>query len=289
MASKYGKETYKKVTIRSNETTPLEVFNGAGTALMSLSSAGALTTAAGISQGTETITSTSASALAVGRQGATDPVLKVDASTASVATGVSITGAAAVGGVAVAAISSGADEALTINAKGTGTIGIGSVSTGAVTITPATTISGALNYRRQVTDTGGAFAVPIVLTAAQSGRVLLCDDAAGLDFTLPAIGASDIGIFFDFFVTVTITSNSYRMTAGAADLLFGSVWISDFDTANTGTYFTADGTDDLIFTMNGSTTGGKKGSWVRFTATSATQWFVQGVVFGDGALATPFS
>jgi hypothetical protein len=92
-----------------------------------------------IAGGTTTITSTSASALTVGRQGATDPVLKVNAATGSVATGISITGAAATGGVAVAAISSGTDEALTINAKGSGAIGIGSVSTGAVTITPALT------------------------------------------------------------------------------------------------------------------------------------------------------
>ena len=42
------------------------------------------------------------------------------------------------------AIDSGADTNLTMNAKGTGTIGIGSVSTGAVTITPVTTITGAL-------------------------------------------------------------------------------------------------------------------------------------------------
>lgn len=151
------------------------------------------------------------------------------------------------------------------------------------------TIVGATNYKRQVTDTGGAFATPIVLTSAQSGRVILLDDAAGLDFTLPAIGASDVGMFFDFYCTVTLSSNSYRMTAATGDLLFGAVWIADFDTANTGTYFAADGSDDLIFTMDGSTKGGKKGTWVRFTATSATQWFVQGTLFGDGSLATPFS
>lgn len=93
--------------------------------------------------GATSITSTSASALVVGRQGATDPVLKVVASTASVATGVSITGAAAAGGVAVAAISSGTNENLTLDAKGSGTITIGSVSTGAITISRATTINGA--------------------------------------------------------------------------------------------------------------------------------------------------
>lgn len=66
------------------------------------------------------VTSTASSAIAVGRQGSTNPVLQVDASTSSVATGVKVTGAAAGGGVAVAAISSGSNEALSINALGTG-------------------------------------------------------------------------------------------------------------------------------------------------------------------------
>lgn len=160
---------------------------------------------------------------------------------------------------------------------------------GTLDVTGATTLGGAVNFKRQVTDTGGAYATPIVLTAAQSGRVLLVDDAAGLDFTLPAIAAGDIGVHFLFCVTVTVTSNNFRVTAAAGDLLFGGFWISDFDTANTGAYFAADGSDDLVMTMDGSTKGGKKGTWVEFIATSATQWFVRGEAFGDGSLATPFS
>jgi hypothetical protein len=87
--------------------------------------------------GATTHTSTSADALTVGRQGATAPVLKVNAATASVATGVSITGAAAAGGVAVAGISSGTNENLTIDAKGSGTLSLNTVATGAVVL-PAT-------------------------------------------------------------------------------------------------------------------------------------------------------
>lgn len=160
---------------------------------------------------------------------------------------------------------------------------------GTLDVTGASALAGAVNFKRQVTDTGGAYATPVVLTTAQSGRVLLVDDAAGLDFTLPAIAAGDIGTHFQFAVTVTITSNNFRVTAASGDLLFGALWMADFDTANTGAYFTADGTDDLVLTMNGSTTGGKKGTWVEFIATSATQWFVKGNAFGDGSLATPFS
>lgn len=164
--------------------------------------------------------------------------------------------------------------------------------TGDLAVTGTSSLSGAVNYKRQVTDTGGAYATPIVLTAAQSGRVVLVDDAAGLDFTLPAIAAADIGMHFKFLVTVTVTSNNFRVTAAAGDLLQGGLWTVDFDdvyTAPQAVFLEPDGSDDLVMTMNGSTTGGKRGTVVEFIATTATQWFVTGISVGDGVLATPFS
>lgn len=101
---------------------------------------------------TSTITSASASALAVGLNGATNPALQVDASTASSATGIKVKSAAVTGGAAVSVVSSGTNEPLTIDAKGSGTVTIAGTSTGAVTITPATTITGAL------TNTGATYA-----------------------------------------------------------------------------------------------------------------------------------
>lgn len=75
-----------------------------------------------------------ASALAVGANGATNPVLKVDTNTASVATGVEVIGAAAAAGVAVRAISSGTDESLTLDAKGAGVVTIAGTSTGGMKV-----------------------------------------------------------------------------------------------------------------------------------------------------------
>jgi len=161
-----------------------------------------------------------------------------------------------------------------------------------VVIGDALSVTGVANYKRQVTDTGGAFATPIVLTTAQSGRVIKLDDAAGLDFTLPAIATADIGTWFRFVCTVSITSNSYRFTAQSGDLLKGGVWMVDFDAAYTapqGVFLEPDGSDDLIMTLNGTTTGGKIGTDIEFLAVSATEWFVSGIVAGDGVLATPFS
>src|ERR1700721_1209618 len=78
--------------------------------------------------GATTLTSTSANALSVGANGATNPVFNVNAATSSVATGVQVTGAAAGSGVALLVISSGTNEAATIDTKGTGTLGLQTVS-----------------------------------------------------------------------------------------------------------------------------------------------------------------
>lgn len=94
-----------------------------------------------VASGANTITSTSANALAVGSQGATNPVLNVDASTASTATGLNLKGAAAAGGMAVTVISSGTNENLSIDAKGSGTITLNGTATGGITLTRATTMS----------------------------------------------------------------------------------------------------------------------------------------------------
>jgi len=219
----------------------------------------------------QTITAATSSALAVGANGATNPVLQVDTATASVATGLKITGAAAAGGVALVAISSGTNEDLSIDAKGTGLVNIAMAST-----------STGLRHKRSVLASSGN----TTMTSAMSGSVMLLD-GAGTDYTLPAIGAGDIGMTFLFVATIISTSQS--ITAGAGDLLTGGVVIADVGAAGTD-FFAPDVSDDLVLTMNGTTTGGVAvGSWVQYTAISATRWFVQGVLCGSGTLATPFS
>lgn len=151
--------------------------------------------------------------------------------------------------------------------------------------------------KRTVVDTGGAFATPIVLTAADSGKTYLLDDAAGLDFTLPAIAAGTIGMTFRFLLQTEVTSNSYRITAGeATDLFLGHILMVDKDTA-TGdanaliSLFRPDGSDDDALTIAGAddTTGALIGGAVTFEAITATRWFVTGVLIGDGSLATVFA
>jgi hypothetical protein len=92
-----------------------------------------VTPAIGAATGTSLIlTGTSATIFSAGRQGATTPVLNLDASAASSATGINIAATAAGSRALVSALSSGTDEGLSIDAKGSGTIRLGATSTGAV-------------------------------------------------------------------------------------------------------------------------------------------------------------
>lgn len=131
--------------------------------------------------GAHTITSSSANTIAAGRQGSTNPVLQVDASTASVATGLKIKGAAAAGGLALSVITSGTNENLTVDAAGSGTITLGGTSTGAITLTRATTMSAALTY-------GG---VTLSNSVQGTGSMVLSTNAA---LTTPNIGTPSAGV-----------------------------------------------------------------------------------------------
>ncbi|RYG56453.1 MAG: hypothetical protein EON56_04110, partial [Alphaproteobacteria bacterium] len=87
--------------------------------------------------GTLEVMSTSANALVVGPNGVTNPALKINASTASAVTGLSVTSAAAGGGVTLSALSSANDEKLLLTSKGNAHLTLQSGSaTSAVILAP---------------------------------------------------------------------------------------------------------------------------------------------------------
>lgn len=79
-----------------------------------------------------TITSSSANAFTVGRQGTTNPAFNVACNVATCVTGINIIARAAGAGVDIVATSSGTDENLTIDAKGAGSITLNGTATGGV-------------------------------------------------------------------------------------------------------------------------------------------------------------
>lgn len=107
---------------------------------------------------------------------------------------------------------------------------------------------------------------------------------AGLTVTLPA--SSGNGDVYEIFVPVTVTSNNYIIqVANATDILAGAVHLT---TDIAGTSMPTSTTSDTI-TMNGTTTGGLRGSWLRFKDVSTGFWALEGGIICTGTEATPFS
>ncbi len=139
--------------------------------------------------GATTITSTSATALAVGRQGTTSPVFTVDASTSTNVTGIKITGAASGAAVAVVVTSSATDEALTINAKGSGTISLGATSTGNLLIGTNVTMADAKNVVINAT-TGTKFGTATTAKIGFFNATPVTQPAANADVSTGAAGGT---------------------------------------------------------------------------------------------------
>lgn len=121
------------------------------------------------------------------------------------------------------------------------------------------------------------------LTASDSGKTFLLDQAAGSVVTLPTPSE---GIWYRFIVSVSVTSNNHIIGGSAGEFLLGSI-IMGIDATDTNESQALDGATHLTLTMNGSTTGGLQGTVLDFVGVSSTQWGVSGSVIGSGVLATP--
>ena len=162
-------------------------------------------------------------------------------------------------------------------------------------ISDGTTAGGAplvLNTLRNV----AAFTASTTLTVAQSGSVITGNAAAGMTVTLPA---AEAGLQFSIHVGTTITSNAFTITgATASDVMQGQLISNDFTDLGTLTImnenvatvaFDQPAADDHQLVMDGTTKGGKLGSYVNCVAISAAIWHVDGFLSSDGSLATCFT
>lgn len=135
------------------------------------------------------------------------------------------------------------------------------------------------------------FYQPIAVTASTTlrsevhgGTTVVVNAAAGATLTLPASDGK--GTTFTIFVGTTITSNNLIIqVANATDIMQGVIGIA---TDAAGVTCPTAATSDTI-TMNGSTTGGVKGSYVVLTDVASGVWEVSGGLVSTGAEATPFS
>lgn len=144
-----------------------------------------------------------------------------------------------------------------------------------------------------------SFAQPVIsgsgatrtLNETESGSVVLLDRAAGIVVTLPV--APKVGTFFDFVVTTSVTTNSYKVITGSGtEILIGGYTNVDTDTTNAVAVFTGNNSTHIAVTQaaaSTNSTGGLVGSKLRFTCLSSTRWMVEGIVMGAGSPATAFA
>ena len=136
------------------------------------------------------------------------------------------------------------------------------------------------------------FMQPITVTAAttltqeaHAGNIVVLNSTTGRIITLPAsTGKGDV---YTLHILVSVSSGSHVLvvSAGTTDAFNGGVSIS---TDVAGITMLAS-TDSDTITMNGTTTGGLVGSWLRVTDVSAGKWMLEGFLCSSGAEATPFS
>jgi len=126
------------------------------------------------------------------------------------------------------------------------------------------------------------------LLAGESGALCLFNVAAGVVYTLPAIGANDIGMFFDFSVTVTGTG-SYSIDTDAATTFIGGGLHLVSTTPNQADFFPATIASTVSIDLDSVTTGENVGGYFKMVAISTTEWTVGGHAVGVGTMATPFA
>lgn len=125
----------------------------------------------------------------------------------------------------------------------------------------------------------------VSLAVTQSGAVIAA--AAAEDYTLPAITATEAGVWFEFFVVTLATS--LTITTASGDVFIGGATIMSTSAGAENDAFSAGATDNTI-TLNGTTSGGIVGSWIRVVANKAgTGWLTHANLIGSGTIVTPFS
>ena len=129
--------------------------------------------------------------------------------------------------------------------------------------------------------------IPVVLTADQSGALVVFGNAEGGEYELPA---AEAGLWFEFVATVSVTSTElYTVKCATGDFIKGITVGGNLTIGASGDVFTADGSTHLGITENGSTTGGLIGGSFVLTAISDTLWVLtQAVQMGSGTNETPF-
>ena len=128
-------------------------------------------------------------------------------------------------------------------------------------------------------------AVAAADASAYANMMIILNNTTGFIFELPA--ASGSGDVYEFMVLVTVSSGTMivECTEGAA-FFVGSLGVN---TDASGARFVSDGNSNDFINMNGTTSGGLLGSYIRAVDVAVDRWFVSGELAATGTEVTPFS
>lgn len=139
---------------------------------------------------------------------------------------------------------------------------------------------------RQVLNEGGTTRQLLV---SESGSLCIFNLGATQTYTLPIIGADDVGMFFEFSSTVASGTASYSVDTGSsANFIGGGVYMAS-TTPNQGDAFAATIASTVSLDMDAAVTGWLAGSYFKLVAISTTEWAVGGYCIGVGTMETPFA
>ena len=149
-----------------------------------------------------------------------------------------------------------------------------------------------LNMKQNVVAVTDATLAP---TIAQSGSIFTINAAAGCVVTLPAATA---GLCYSFHLGTTVTSNTFTVNAASsADVLQGALIAIDKDNlggvvaTNAGATLGLDmpAADDHQLVADGDTKGRFLGTKIDYVCITDALWYVTGIDFFNGSVATAFT
>ena len=172
------------------------------------------------------------------------------------------------------------------------------VVTGATSITSTAlvgttlSVSGLTNLTGSFSQAVHTFVATDAITSAEhSGRILLLGEVGGnADVVLTLPDATGSGNVYEFIVTVTMASNTYKIVCPDADnTITGQIQYLDEDGTSAASFPTVAASDTI--TLNGGTQGGLVGDTLTLIDIAADKWMVKGLmrVAAGADPATPFS
>jgi hypothetical protein len=150
-----------------------------------------------------------------------------------------------------------------------------------------------------IVNFSGSGVTTALTVSDHGGRILTVNDATG-KFTVPEIVATEpsdktdpgqlcnLGTKFRFFIGTA--STGVEINLSGSDEFLGVLYQIDTDSSDAVAAYPAEAADNFVsIDFNGTTKGGRVGSYVEIEAVASAVWLVSGTVLASGSVATPFA